>query len=100
MLLEGDPVCYLNFMLDQSSFAQIQVTAGKQVLPFEEQCSFSGSGHSLRPWRSRASKTHPFWGLLFDSSESLARRTTGGTWLGRHNLANHSLCGDFYGMGT
>ena len=41
--------------------------------------SCSGFGHSLRPWKSRASKTHPFWGLLLDSSEVPVRRTTSGT---------------------
>ena len=37
MLLKGCLVCQLYFMLDQSSFAQIQVTVCKQVFPFEQQ---------------------------------------------------------------
>ena len=41
----------------------------------------SSLSHSLRPWRSRASKTHPFGGLSLASSEVLVRRTTSGTWL-------------------
>ena len=39
-LCEGCPICYLYFVLNQSSFAQVQVTALKQVFPFEPQ--FSG----------------------------------------------------------
>ena len=39
-------------------------------------------GHSLETLqRSRASKTHPFWSLWFDSLEVLVGWTTGGTWL-------------------
>ena len=38
-LLEGCLVHYLYLMLDQSSFAQVQVTAGKQVFPFGQQLS-------------------------------------------------------------
>ena len=38
-LLEGCLICYLYFVFDQSSFAQVQVTACKQVLPFEQQLS-------------------------------------------------------------
>ena len=36
-LFEGHLIHYLYFMLDQSSFAQVQVTAYKQVFPFEQQ---------------------------------------------------------------
>ena len=36
MLLEGCPICHLYFVFDQSSFAQVQVTMHKQVLPFEQ----------------------------------------------------------------
>ena len=38
--LEGHLICYLDFMFDQSSFTQVQVTVGKQMFPFEQQ--FSG----------------------------------------------------------
>ena len=44
-------------------------------------CFCSALGHSLKPWRSRASKTHPFWGFGFDSSEVLVGWATSGTWL-------------------
>ena len=37
MLLKGYLVCQFYFMLGQSSFAQIQVTACKQVFPYEQQ---------------------------------------------------------------
>ena len=40
VLFEGHLIHYLYFMLDQSSFAQVQVAAQKQVFPFEQQ--FSG----------------------------------------------------------
>ena len=84
MFLEGCLICYLNFMFNCNSFTQVQVAVGKQVSPFEQHSlasSCSGLGHSPSPWRSRASKTHPFWGLLLDSSEVPVGRSTSGTWL-------------------
>ena len=40
MFFERHPICYLNFMFDQTSFTKVQVALGKQVFPFEQQ--FSG----------------------------------------------------------
>ena len=34
-------------------------------------CPCSGLGHCPRPWRSRASRIHPFCGVLMDSPKSL-----------------------------
>ena len=80
MLFEGHLICQLYFMLDQSGFAQIQVTAYKQVLPFEHlACSCSDSGQSVRPCRSKVTKTHPFDSVLHISSVVLVRWTTSGT---------------------
>ena len=96
LLFKGHPICYVYFMLDQSSFAQVQVTGGKRVFPFEQQLSglsCSSSDHLLRPWRSRASKTHPFWGLLLDSSEVLIRRITSGIWLAEATCPTRVLVG-------
>ena len=44
-------------------------------------CFCSDSDHSLRPWRSKASKTHPFCAGNLVSAAVLVRWTTGGTWL-------------------
>ena len=40
VLFERHLICYLYFMFDESNFTQVQVTACKQVFPFEKQ--FSG----------------------------------------------------------
>ena len=44
-------------------------------------CFCSDSGHSFRPWRSKASKNHPIDALLVVSLAVLVRWTTCGTWL-------------------
>ena len=77
--------CHLYSMFDLSSFAQVQVTACKQVLPFEQQLSglillliqaiLWGLGSPGPP------RHIPFWGLGLDSPEVLVGRTTSGTWL-------------------
>ena len=41
----------------------------------------SDSGHSFRPWRSKASKTHPLGAFVMVSLAVLVGWTTGGTWL-------------------
>ena len=60
-------------------------------------CSCSGSSHFPRLWRSRASKTLPFWGLLLDYFEVPVGRTTGGTWLAGMTWPT-TVCRDFNGM--
>ena len=95
-LLEGHLIHQLYFMLGQSSFAQIQVTVCKQMLPFEQQplaCFCSDSGHSVRPWRSKASKTHPFDAVLHVSLVVLVRWTTGGTWLAEMTCPTMAVVG-------
>ena len=42
---------------------------------------YSDSGHSFRPWRSKASKTQPLGDLLFVSTVILVGWTTDGIWL-------------------
>ena len=72
------------FVFNQNSLAQVQVTVCKQVLPFEQHslaCFCSDSGHSWRPWRSRASKTHPFQVCYLTFLEVLVGWTISGTWL-------------------
>ena len=44
-------------------------------------CFCSNSGHSFRPWRSKASRTHPLGTLVTVSLVVLVGWTTGGTWL-------------------
>ena len=44
-------------------------------------CFCFDSGHSFRPWRSKASKTHPLGTLVIVSYAVLVRWTTSGTWL-------------------
>ena len=103
MLLEGHPIYYLYFIFDQSSFAQVQVPAGKQVLPFEQQLS----GLFLLRFRP-LSEALELQGLQESSSLAIAIGFLGSPcqedfqWnlVGRHNLGTCSLCGDFNGMGV
>ena len=44
-------------------------------------CFCSDSGHFVRPWRSKTSKTHPFGARYFVSAAVLVGWTTCGTWL-------------------
>ena len=44
-------------------------------------CFCSDLGHSVKPWRSKASKTHPFCAGCFVSTAVLVGWTNGGTWL-------------------
>ena len=84
MLLEEHPICYFDPMFDQSSFTQVQVTAGKQVFPFEWQLS----GLLLLRFRPfpkalevQGLQDPSLMGLLLDSSEVLVVKITGGIWL-------------------
>ena len=67
-LLEGHLICQTYFMLDQSSFAKIQVTVHKQVLPFEQQLpSLFLLWFQAILWDfggTKASKTYPFEALV------------------------------------
>ena len=44
-------------------------------------CFCCDSGHSFRPWRSKASKTHPLGAFVAVSLAVLVRWTTSGIWL-------------------
>ena len=101
MLLKGHSICYLFFGLIRAGLPRSRLLWANRcshVRSSSLACSCSSSGHFLRPWRTRAAKTHPFWGLLLDYLEVLIGRTTVGLLVGRCYLSNHSLCGDFYGM--
>ena len=81
---EGCLIYHLYFVFDQTSFAQVQVTMCNRCSHLSSNslaCFCSHMGHSWRPWRSRASKTHTFWGLWVDTLEVLVGWTTSGTWL-------------------
>ena len=56
-------------------------------------CFCSDSGHSFRPWRSRASKTQPLGVFIVVSSVVLVRWTTSGTWLAGITWPNTILAG-------
>ena len=58
-------------------------------------CSYFSLGHSPRPWRPRASKIHPFWGLLMDPFKRAWWEGYQWYLVGRYNLANHHSWGDF-----
>ena len=102
-LFEGHLIHYCYFVFVQSSFAQVQVTACKHVLPFEHQLS-----GLLLLWFGPFFGTFEVQGLQDPSLLGFVAwllRSPGWVdyqWhlVGRGNLSNHSLCGDFHSMGA
>ena len=102
-LLEGHLICYLYFMLDQSSFTQVQVAVLKQVFPFEQQFF----GLFLLQFRPLFEALE-VQGLQDPSLLGCVIGFFGSThwedhqWhlVGRCYLSNHSLGRDFHRMGA
>ena len=98
MLLEGCLICYLNFLLDQSSFVQVQIAAGKHVFPFEQQLS----GLFLLRFRPllealevQCLQNPSLLGIAFGFPGSPCQENHWLDLVGRDDLDNHSLSGDF-----
>ena len=102
-LFEGHPICYLYFMLDQSSFAQVQVVACKQVFPFEQQ--FSGLfllwfGPLFEALEVQGLQDPSLLGFVIGFFGSPHWEDHWWHLVCRCCLSNHSLGGHFHGMGT
>ena len=98
---EGYPIHYLCFMLDQSSFAQVKVTACKQVFLFEQQ--FSGLlllwfGPFFKALEVQGLQDPSLLGFQFGTSGCPGWKNYWWYLVGRGNQPSHSLCGNFHDM--
>ena len=103
VLLEGCPVCYIYFMLDQSSFAQVQVTAHKQVFPFEQQFSslfLLQFKPLLEALEIQGLQDPSLLGFVIGYPQKSLSEGLPVHLVGRGNLPQHSLCGNFHRLGT
>ena len=98
MLFEGCPIHHLYFMLDQSSFAQVQVAEGKQVLPFWQQLSclfLLWFGLLLEAFEVQGIQDPSLLGCAIGFLGSPCWDDHWWHLVGRGTPPNHSLCGDF-----